>query len=59
MTKEEALAAVISAAGHWADELAEYIIPASEMFGDMDSAESQEDEADQIHEAIKVLRGES
>lgn len=58
MTEAEALAVVIDAAWNWANELTEYIAPASEQFDDEESAEAQRDNADEIEEAIKVLRKE-
>lgn len=58
MTFEEALEVLISAAGHWADELVEWIAPASEQFEDEESAEGQYDEADEIARAIALIRKE-
>lgn len=55
MTRKEAMQVVIDAAGNWANELTEYIAPASEQFDDDESAESQYDDADKIWEAIKLL----
>ena len=59
MTRAEALEVVIDAALNWQNELLEYIAPASEQFDDEESAESQRDTADEIDEAIKVLRKEA
>jgi len=56
MTEAEALEVVIDAALNWQNELLEYIAPASEQFDDEESADSQRDNADEIDEAIKVLR---
>jgi hypothetical protein len=58
MTEAEALEVVIDAAWNWANELTEYIAPASEEFDDEESAEGQRTQADEIEEAIKVLRKE-
>lgn len=57
MTHKEALAVVIDAAWNWANELTEYIAPASEDFGDEESADVQLSEADKIADAISLLRG--
>jgi hypothetical protein len=57
VTRDEALAIVIDAAGNWANELTEYIAPASEQFDDEESAESQRDASDEIWDAIEILRG--
>ena len=58
MTRQEALEVLFHAAAHWADELTEYIIPASEDFDDEESAEGQRQEADDIAEALALLREE-
>lgn len=55
--KAEALEIVLDAAWNWANELTEYIAPASEDFDDEESAESQYDAADEIAEAVALLRG--
>ena len=56
MTRDEALEVVIDAALNWQNELLEYIAPASEQFDDEESAEGQRENADEIDEAVKVLR---
>jgi hypothetical protein len=57
MTREEALSIVLDAAGYWADELVEWIAPASDQFDDAESAEAERSQADDIWEAIAMLRG--
>ena len=57
MTREEALQEVMDAADCWARELVDYIAPASEDFGDDESAQNQRQNADDIWEAIKILGG--
>jgi len=56
MTEAEALEVIIDAALNWQNELLEYIAPASEQYDDEESADAQRDTADEIDEAIKVLR---
>lgn len=56
MTRDEALQVVVDAADYWARELVDYIAKASEDWGDDESAQSQRDNAEEIWEAIKVLR---
>ena len=41
-----------NAASHWATELTDYIIPASEEAGDLDSVESQTAELNEIQAAL-------
>lgn len=55
MTRDEAMLIVCDAADRWRNELMEYIAPASEQFGDRESAEGERDAADEINEAIGVL----
>lgn len=55
MTLQEALEAVTDAADSWANELEEYIAPASEQYDDEESAEVQRNQAEEIREAITVL----
>lgn len=59
MTRAEALEIVLSAAGNWADELTEWIAPASEQFDMEEEAEQERDEADDIWDAINLLREEA
>ena len=58
MTRQEALTLVLDAAGNWADELTEWIAPASEQFDMEEDAEQERDLADDIWEAIELLRKE-
>ena len=58
MTRQEALTLVLDAAGNWADELVEWIAPASEQFDMEEDAEQERDLADDIWEAIELLRKE-
>jgi len=59
MTHDEALTLVLDAADSWATELVEWIAPASDQFDDEESAESERSQADDIWEAIELLRKES
>ena len=59
MTEAEALELVLGAADSWATELVEWIAPASDMFDDEESAESERTQADDIWDAITLLRGEA
>lgn len=58
MTRQEALTLVLDAAGNWADELVEWIAPASDQFDMEEDAEQERDLADRIWEAIELLRKE-
>lgn len=58
MTRQEAMEIVLSAAGNWADELTEWIAPASDQFDMEEDAEQERDLADDILEAIELLRKE-
>lgn len=51
------LETLIDAAGEWARELSDHIAPASHDFGDIDSAESQEEEARDIRTAQQNALG--
>lgn len=46
---------VLDAAGSWANELTEYIAPASEQFEDEESAQNQQAQADEITAAVDRL----
>lgn len=48
----ESLETLTHAAGCWRQELQEYIIPASQQFEDLESAQSQQAEAEAIAEAL-------
>lgn len=58
MTRKEALDLVLSAADNWATELVEWIAPASDQFDDEESAEAERTQADDIWDAINLLREE-
>lgn len=58
MTRDEALYLVLEAAGNWADELTEWIAPASDQFDMEEDAEQERNYADSIWEAIELLRKE-
>lgn len=58
MTREEALELVLSAADNWASELVEWIAPASDQFDMDEEAEEERNLADEIWEAIELLRKE-
>lgn len=55
MTTSEALEIVALAAESWADELEQYIAPASEAFWDQESARAQRAQAEEIRAAIRTL----
>lgn len=57
MTRDEALELVLDAADNWATELVEWIAPASDQFDDEESAENERTQADDIWDAIALLRG--
>jgi hypothetical protein len=57
MTHDEALELVLDAADNWATELVEWIAPASDQFDDEESAENERTQADDIWDAIALLRG--
>lgn len=59
LTRKRALELVLDAAGSWADELVEWIAPASEQFDMEEEAEQERDQADEIWEAIELLRKET
>ena len=59
MTEAEALEIVLSAADSWATELVEWIAPASDQFDDEESAEAERTQADDIWDAINLLRKEA
>lgn len=58
MTREEALELVLDAADSWATELVEWIAPASDQFDDEESAAAERSQADEIWDAINLLRQE-
>ena len=58
MTRAEALELVLDAADNWATELIEWIAPASDQFDDEESAMNERTQADDIWEAIELLRQE-
>lgn len=58
MTKTEALKLVLDAADNWANELVEWIAPASDQFDMEEDAEEERNHADDIWEAIALLREE-
>ena len=58
MTREEALKLVLDAADNWASELIEWIAPASDQFDMEEEAEQERNQADDIWEAIEILRKE-
>ena len=58
MTRAEALRLVLDAADNWASELVEWIAPASDQFDDEESAEAERTQADDIWDAIELLRGD-
>jgi hypothetical protein len=55
MTTAEALEIVTFAAASWAEELRQYIAPASEEFEDHESADAQRAQAGEIDAAIRTL----
>lgn len=58
LTRKEALGVLMEAAGYWANELTEYIIPAEEDSDDEDEMESvlhRKEQVDRIYEAIELL----